>query len=331
MRSIIPTILLTFAFVAFETANVNADTPKSGKTTVSIKSGDGLSGYQDIMAAKTPKPIPISADLYMPKACGSEKMAAVIIQHGSGSPENPWYPKLAKELNKNGIIAIVPNSFKARGLSATGKDQSKLSKATRLFDTFSTFKYLQGLSCVDPNRVGLTGYSFGGIISIDSVEEALASRLGNGFVYKATLPVYPSCQASFENTKSTKTKVHILAGSADDFTPAKYCVEGVKVKQGKGWDIQITLLDGAHHGFNNDYPPKKNPNSWTFGDCGALSIDADGYEVSRQHNASTRSGWGTFVKTMAKKCGRKGVTVGGTDAFAAKTLDFTVRYFKENL
>jgi len=160
MRSIIPTILLTFAFVAFETANVNADTPKSGKTTVSIKSGDGLSGYQDIMAAKTPKPITISADLYVPKACGSEKMAAVIIQHGSGSPENPWYPKLAKELNKNGIIAIVPNSFKARGLSATGKDQSKLSKATRLFDTFSTFKYLRGLSCVDPNRVGLTAYSF---------------------------------------------------------------------------------------------------------------------------------------------------------------------------
>jgi len=65
MRSIIPTILLTFAFVAFETANVNADTPKSWKTTVSIKSGDGLSGYQDIMAAKTPKPIPITGARYL--------------------------------------------------------------------------------------------------------------------------------------------------------------------------------------------------------------------------------------------------------------------------
>jgi len=187
------------------------------------------------------------------------------------------------------------------------------------------------LGCIDPSRVGLTGYSFGGIISIGSVEVSLASKLGNGFVYKATLPVYPSCQASLENTKSTKTKVHILAGSADDYSPAKYCVEGVKAKQAKGWDIQITLLDGAHHGFNNDYPLKKNPKSWTFGDCGNLSIDADGYEVSKKHNGSTRSDRGTFVKTMAKKCGRRGVTVGGSGAFAAKTMDFTVKYFKEHL
>lgn len=305
---------------------------KAGKNTVSVQSGDGLEGYNDIISGKQPRPLEISADLYLPQACGSDKLPAVIIQHGSGNPDKPWYPRLAKELNKNGVIAIVPNSLKARGLNSTGSDQSVLSKATRLFDTFATFRYLQGLSCVDATRVGLTGYSFGGIIAIDSVEEAIASKLGGGFVYKATLPLYPSCQTNFADTNPTKTKVHILAGGADDYTPAYYCRDSVEVKKRKGWDIRITVLDSAHHGFNKGYKPRKFSDNWTFADCGVGFVDAEGYEFSKEHKVSTKKiGWNEYVRTLAKICGRKGVTVGGTKALASETLDFTVKYFKQNL
>ncbi len=35
---------------------------------------------------------------------------------------------------------------------------------------FLLLRFLRSLSCVDPRRVGITGYSFGGIIALDSVE-----------------------------------------------------------------------------------------------------------------------------------------------------------------
>ncbi len=68
-----------------------------------------------------------------------------------------------------------------------------------------------------------------------------------------------------------------------------------------------------------------------FGGCGRLTIDEDGYEISKKYNVSTRDGWGKYVKTLAKNCGKKGVTVGGSSEFAERTLKFTVQFFKDNL
>ena len=308
-----------------------SETLTKGINSVSILSGDKLQGYQDIISGKKPKKITIDGKLYLPNKCIKEKLPAVIIQHGSGSPKAPFYADTAKALNSKGIIALVPDSFAKRGISATGKNQGQLSKATRLYDTFSAFRFLRTLDCVDPNRVGVTGYSFGGIISIDSAETKLASKLGDGYIYKASLPVYPSCQNTFKNTESTKTKVHILAASLDDYTPASYCVDSVKLKKTKGWDINITVLDGAHHGFNNSFPPKKMPKSWTFGDCGNILTDDDGFEFSPKYNVSAKDGWKKYIRTMAKSCGRKGVTVGGSPDFVKKTIDFTVNFFTESL
>jgi dienelactone hydrolase len=324
-------LILALSMFVMPALALAADLDK-GITSVKFPSGDGLLGYQDIISSKTPNPINISGKLYLPNSCDNEKHPAVIIQHGSGKPSNKFYENTAKALNKKGIIALVPDSFSARGLSATGKDQGKLSKATRLYDTFSAFRYLRTLGCVDPNRVGVTGYSFGGIISIDSVEKKLADKLGGGFVYKASLPVYPSCQATFINTTPTNTKVHILVGEKDDYTPASYCLDSVKVKKSKNWNIDITVLKGAHHGFNNgQMRPKRMPKSWTFGGCGKLNIDDAGYESSERYGISTKMGWKKYVRTMAKNCGKKGVTVGGTPDLATKTVDLTVKFFSENL
>ena len=305
---------------------------EKGLNKVKFVTGDKLQHYNDIIFNKNPKKIKIDGDLYLPSKCSEKKMPAVIIQHGSGSSKRSFYSRYARALNKVGIIVIVPDLYTARGIkTSTGSNQGLLSKATRLYDSFSAFRFLRSLSCVDPRRVGITGYSFGGIIALDSVENILASKLGDGFVYKASLPVYPSCQTVFENTNPTKTKVHILAGSLDDFTPAKYCVDAVKTKKANKWDIDITIFDGAHHGFNLSGSPKKIKTSWTFRNCGKITIDDEGHAYNKKFNISTRDGWKKMVRTAAKKCGKKGVTVGGETKFAQKTLNFTVNFFKNNL
>ena len=134
-----------------------AETLKQGVNNVKIISGDGLAGYQDIISGKRPTKIQISAKLYLPEKCEGKKFPAVIIQHGSGDPTAAFYEDTAQALNEKGIVALVPNSFSARNMSSTGKHQSQLSKATRIYDTFSAFGYLQGLDCVDATPAGITG------------------------------------------------------------------------------------------------------------------------------------------------------------------------------
>ncbi len=309
------------------------DTLTTGENRVEIESGNNLEGYHDIISGKKPETQIITGKLYIPKKCGTEKMPAVIIQHGSGNPKKPWYRELSMALNEIGVIALVPDSLSSRGMTETASNQSRLSKATRLFDTFSAFRYLQSIRCVDAKRIGITGYSFGGIIARDSVEKKLAEKLGNGHVYKASLPVYPSCQANFKNSVPTKTKVHLLVAGADDYTPAKYCIENIKTKKIQGWDIEITILDGVHHGFINADGPKRYWNSWTFGGCGWSIIDDDGYSSNDKYGISMRDGdgWSKAIKTLVQQCAKKGVTAGGSKETVKRTLDFTVQFFRDNL
>ena len=263
-----------------------------GINKVKFISGDKLESYNDIIINKKPRKIKLDGKLYLPSRCLNKKMPAVIIQHGSGSSKHPFYSQIAKALNTKGIVAFVPDLYSARGIkTSTGSNQGLLSKATRLNDSFAAFRFLRGLKCIDPNNVGITGYSFGGVIALNSVENILASKLGDGFVYKASLPVYPSCQAVFENTNPTKTKVHILAGSLDDFTPASYCIDMVKSKKFNKWDIDITVLDGAHHGFNRTGGTERIKKSWTFKACGKIVIDNEGFELIKKFNISTKDGW----------------------------------------
>ena len=45
--------------------------------------------------------------------------------------------------------------------------------------------------------------------------------------------------------------------------------------------MDVTVFEGAHHGFNHEWKPKYFHNSWTFRDCGKIFTDEpvpkDGY------------------------------------------------------
>tara|TARA_Y100001935_G_C17255260_1_gene483269 strand:- start:91 stop:1311 length:1221 start_codon:yes stop_codon:yes gene_type:complete len=302
---------------------------KKGKNEVFIATGDGLDGYEDILAKKPVTPRNISAKLYLPSTCNKKKFPAVIIQHGLGGPTTPWFSRLAQNLNNNGFIAIVPDSLSSRGIGF--RRSMLLSRANRLYDVFATFRFLQKLPCVEKSRIGITGYSFGGSIALDVAESVLAKQLGNGYAFKASLPVYPLCNAHFLKTRSTNTAVHILAGELDDWTPATQCRQVVKKKKAGNWNIKISVFKGAHHGFTHDFPPTKKMDRWHFKECGFNTINERGVETNKKFGMSTEMGWRKMVMTGLRSCARKGVTIGGSPELVNRTLNFTVRFFNQNL
>ena len=304
-----------------------ADTRQS----FSYASANGINSYADIYLGKKFEPQKLTGTLFLPAVCKSgAKVPAVIIQHGSGYPKQSWYEELAQRLDGAGIAALVANSFGERSITGTGGDQTQLSKANRVYDTFAAFRALQKVPCIDPKRIGVTGYSFGGIISRDMVESSLAKRLGGGQVLKASVPVYPSCQARWEKTQPTKTKVHYLLAGRDDYTPARYCLERIPELKKLGWDVSYTVYPKAHHAFIADYSERYWSRGWTFRDCGLSLITPDGHEAVSM--GSTRElSWREYVTVLARSCGRQGVTIGRDSDAREKAMNFTVSFFKKNL
>ncbi len=192
-------------------------------------SANGVDSYTDILKGKSFEDVILEARLTLPAKCSQPdyKVPAVIIQHGAGAPRHQWYEELSNQLAEVGIAALVPNSFSARDIKSTTADQTQLPRANRVYDAFAAFRTLARHPCIDPNRIGITGYGFGGIVSRDVVESELAARLGEGRVFKASLPVYPSCQSQWDVSQPTNTRVHFLLAEKDDYTPVNYCLDHI--------------------------------------------------------------------------------------------------------
>ena len=278
------------------------------------------------------KPAEIFGTLYLPD--GDEPFPAVILYHGSGHPKRfePWFKDLVPGLVGAGIAAFVLDSYTTRGISSTADDQTKLSKATRLVDAFQALEKLASLSMINENKIGISGYSFGGTIAMVSADMRLVEAgLAGGKKFAAHLPVYPSCQSQFRTLKLTGAPMLFLVGGLDDYTPAKYCVSYVERMVAKGYNAMIKVYPEAYHAWINDYGTNRCNWCVTFADCGQIYIEDDGHEVVLNSKASTKDGWNQWIKTMSRTCAKKGVTLRYDEKARQDTLATTIKFFSTTL
>lgn len=276
--------------------------------------------------------VSISGNLYLPE--GTDRVPVVLVVHGSGhvSRLSDWVANLSAALAEHGIGTFVIDSYTSRGIHGTAEDQSKLSKAARVVDAFQALGALRQHPRIDPERIGITGYSFGGIVALNATETKISQVLSKEGGFAASLPVYPSCQTMWENAAPTGAPTLILAGEADDYTRAQYCTDYAKRMQSAGHDVQVKVYPGAHHNWNVAGADSYMGSAWHFNDCGPGYIDDDGHEVMLKADASTRnSTWREYVVKVARSCGTKGTTIRFQQAAHDDTLLTTAEFFRQNL
>ena len=278
------------------------------------------------------KPTEISGTLYLPE--GDGPFPAVVLYHGSGHPKRleKWFSELVPKLVGQRIAAFVLDSYTGRGISGTAAKQAKLSKATRLVDAFQALKKLASLPKIDGNRIGISGYSFGGIVAIVSADMRLVEAgLADGKKFAAHLPVYPSCQSQFRTLKLTGAPMLFLVGELDDYTPAKYCTTYVERMAAEGYNARIKIYPGAYHAWIVDYGITHCSSCVTFGGCGLIYIEDDGHETALDGKASTKESWKHFIETMFQTCGKRGVTLRINQKARQDTIATTVKFFSKTL
>jgi dienelactone hydrolase len=73
---------------------------------------------------------------------------------------------------------------------------------------------------------------------------------GGAPAFRAFFSFYPNCNADFPERKRVSAPVRIHSGEADDWTPARPCVELAALLKASGQDVGITVYPGAHHAFD---------------------------------------------------------------------------------
>jgi dienelactone hydrolase len=133
----------------------------------------------------------IPATLRLPP--GEGRVPAVIVLHstaGVGAVTDLY----AEALRRAGFATLVPDMWTARGMQPGAYQQRRPSSFAGLQDAFGAARFLAAHPRIDPQRIGVTGQSFGAIVALRAArEDVQRAHLPDGPRLGAFAPVYPAC------------------------------------------------------------------------------------------------------------------------------------------
>lgn len=195
-------------------------------------------------------PAQIAGELRIP-LFGETRMPAVVLVHGSGgigSNVRDW----ADLLNQQGYAVVLLDSFSGRGITSTVEDQTRLSAAAMLYDSWRALELLAKHPRIDPERIAIMGFSKGGFAALYSALTRFQRSHGpQNLKFAGHIVFYAACNTSFADDLVTgKTPIRFFHGLADDYTRAEPCRAYANRLKEAGNDAVFFGYAGAHHAFD---------------------------------------------------------------------------------
>jgi dienelactone hydrolase len=251
---------------------------------------------------------------------GSDRVPAIVIAHGSAgvSVEREFW--WADQLVKLGVAAFVVDSFAPRGIVQTATDQSQLSTAANVADALAALRLLAAHPRIDPQRIGVMGFSKGGQVALyTALEPFRRAVIADDLRFALHIPLYPYCNDWYVAEKTDGAPLLMLLGGRDDYTPAVPCQEYAAWFRSKGAETTVIVYPNAYHDFDSSKSPRYVANLVTGRGCNGL-VDLDSFKIAiRATGAPAPTGY-------MQGCLGRGATVGG-DGEAQRRAPADVRAF----
>ena len=200
----------------------------------------------------------LGAVLRVPYKKDGDKVPAVIIVHGSGGVDSRG-GHYAQELNKIGIATLEVDLWAARGVK-TALERPK-SVVETLPDTFAALNFLATNQNINPEKIGVMGFSWGGVVSMLSADVKYRDMFAvKGQSFAAHAPFYPVCWVynkvpSYEFKDLTGAPVLIQAGMADLYDLPDTCEKMLETVPAKDRaTVKLIMHDNATHAWERREP-----------------------------------------------------------------------------
>lgn len=191
-------------------------------------------------------------------APASAAAPAVVLLHGCGGTYNAKGElsertrEYARLLNEHGLHALVVDSLTPRGekeICTQRIGTRKVTQANRRLDALAAVAWLAQRAEVDVRRIGLMGWSNGGSTLLAAINARHADVAAAPVQPAFAVAFYPGCEAELKRGFETRTKLLMLVGEADDWTPAAPCHR--LALAARGTLPEIEGYAGAYHGFDS--------------------------------------------------------------------------------
>jgi dienelactone hydrolase len=203
----------------------------------------------------------IPAEEFRPEGPGP--FPAVVLLHGChgvSASNRDW----ARWFRDHGYIALLVDSWAPRAIKdgCVPVDPDPLPNTARFDDSVGALRYLHSRADVDRARVGIIGWSNGGVFAMAVINgPSLVRARARGVEmpapgFRAAIGVYPGGCWSLVREQVVRPLL-VLIGDADDWTLPAECAQMVTAMNGRGADASIVLYPGAVHYFDVEGQPRR--------------------------------------------------------------------------
>ena len=182
---------------------------------------------------------------------------AIFVSGCSGFTVSQEYVRLAEELRGQGYVVVFADYLGRRKLKVCDGGAVTMSDAGK--DIVAAAAWLKSQPSIDPTRIAVIGWSYGG----GAVLTALAEHSQEQLIFSRAIVYYAVCNKA--RPWKVKIPVLMLLGSEDRVTPATACQQVARESATKDM-VKIVVYPGAYHSFDNSALPAKT--SYRFGTIG---------------------------------------------------------------
>lgn len=199
-------------------------------------------------------PLTVAGQLRVPQGLDGP-LPAVVMVHGSFGVDGRGVA-MAAVLNAAGIATLEIDLWSPRRLAGALSRPSHTAET--LPDAFGALRYLAGRADIAGDRVGITGFSWGGGVSmLTATRRYLHEIVGEGRErFAAHAPFYPVCwaynhRAGYEFSDLTGAPVLLQVGAEDGYDRPTGCQDMVAaLPELDRRHVRVIVYEGATHAFD---------------------------------------------------------------------------------
>jgi len=326
-------------FPQYLTAKTKLDVDDTGDIYYPIKSPYDFSrilkGYDDL-PTHTGK-----ATLVLPEGASADSpVPAVVIMHGSGGIKEGREDRYAKLFAKNGIAGLIIDYYQPRGVTNDTPYVMKTMITTEvdiMSDAYSALKILGTHPAIDASRIGVTGYSYGGMGTRYVLDDRLKNIMAPDIPpFALHMDIYGPCHQTLGYSGTTGAPYLAIHGDADNSVDPALCQEVYKEIEVGGSKVESHVIAGAGHAWENADPLSEFGGSFvrgckfSFDENGTFLVDGKSGrfqptpEMTRPQRAMVRAGLGE----LAGSCVGQGYTVGSNPEADKKSKAIQLEFMK---
>lgn len=246
-------LCVLLATIAYGTSAGHCQASQAGASTITFQSSS-YSDFRQILAREAATgTVTVRATLGFPEEA-KDRYPAIVIVHTIAGYSDANEGHVAAELRKSGFATLTYDSFAARGTTGAAMSGSPGYLTAGVADAYAALRRLAKEPKIDPDRIAILGFSYGGDVAHLTAFEPLRSALNPGQDrFAAHVAFYPGGDFGViaERGAYTGSPVLMLLGGKDDNLPVAKVESYLAYARAAGnpAPIETVIYPGAYHAW----------------------------------------------------------------------------------